>query len=494
MMRVCVSVMSRPFLLRSGVGRALVLPTCIRRICQKTTVPKAVGANPEADPAIDIVQHITERGLLKEITDGSDLATELRDGLKTTIYCGADPTAKSLHIGNLVPLLGMLHFGIRGHDMIGLIGGATVEVGDPSGRTTERKEMESEVRVSNQDLITKQMHGVLVNAIEYARSKGYTTIGNLAFVNNAEWWKPMTFLQFMTMIGRHLRVQDMLRRQSVQSRITSESGIGFNEFSYQALQAYDFFHLYSTHGCRIQVGGSDQYGNIVCGVDLTQRLQHARGLEKKQIYGITTPLLTTAVGEKLGKSAGNAVWLDPNLTSPFELYQYFVRLADADVEKYLRILTLVPLPEIEAIVGEHNKDPSLRFGQHALANEVTDLVHGIGFGAKARVQSGILYSTPADGTEYSADEIIEAFKDDSHLIRLPRESVVYQRVPHVIKLLTNLSIKAGKSLLTSGGVYAGPKLIQLNLAHTFVDPDWLIDNKLLLFRLGKADMKIIVLE
>ncbi|KAK7206350.1 hypothetical protein BZA70DRAFT_236526, partial [Myxozyma melibiosi] len=409
-------------------------------------------------------------------------------------YCGADPTAKSLHVGNLVPLLAMLHFGIRGHDMIGLVGGATVEVGDPSGRATERTKMEDGVRLSNEEKISLQMKKILENAIAYAKRRGFTNIGKLTMANNADWWKQISFLGFMDTVGRHLRVQEMLKRQSVQSRIESEAGIGYNEFTYQAMQAYDFFHLHHTLGCRVQVGGSDQYGNIISGVDLTARLQHAKGLPKLATYGVTTPLLTTTTGEKLGKSAGNAVWLDPELTSPFALYQYFVRIPDADVEKYLKILTLMPLAEIAAVVEAHAKDESLRVGQHALAKEVTDMIHGDGAGDRARVQSSILFAAPNQGVEYDADTIIDAFEGDSQLKHFTASEILGQRLMQVIKLVDSRSGKAIKELIAGGGVYAGPKLERITDVKTVVSEDLLIDGRLLLLRLGKANMRLIALQ
>ncbi|KAJ8099186.1 hypothetical protein POJ06DRAFT_256254 [Lipomyces tetrasporus] len=459
------------------------------------TAADVTSNNPEADPSLNLIDHLIQRGLVKDITDRDGLLETLQSGTKTTVYCGADPTAISLHVGNLVPLLGMLHFGIRGHEMIGLIGGATVEVGDPSGRDTERVKLENDVKNTNETSISQQMERLLKNGIEYARSKGYIDIGPVRIVNNATWWKDMSFLEFMGMVGRHLRVQEMLKRQSVQKRITSEAGIGYNEFTYQALQAYDFFHLHKKFGCKIQFGGSDQYGNIASGVDLTSRLQFAQSLPRIQTFGVTTPLLTTATGEKLGKSAGNAVWLDPALTSPFALYQYFVRLPDADVEKYLRILTLLPLSEIAAIVAKHGEDPSLRIGQHALGKEVTDIVHGLGFGEKAYVQSRILYSTPSEGIDYSADQIIDAFKNDSQLKALAAIDVVNERLIKVIqRVASNRSMKSIRELVNSGGVYVGPRLTRVDDVQAMVQPDWLINGRLLIIRLGKADMQIIKLD
>ncbi|KAK9234382.1 hypothetical protein V1525DRAFT_350322 [Lipomyces kononenkoae] len=389
----------------------------------------------------------------------------------------------------------MLHFGIRGHEMIGLIGGATVDVGDPSGRDTERTKIEDEVKSTNERAILNQMERLLQNGIAYARSKGYNDIGPLRIVNNITWWKGMSFLGFMGTVGRHLRVQEMLKRQSVQSRIASEAGIGFNEFTYQALQAYDFFHLHKTFGCSIQFGGSDQYGNIASGVDLTSRLQFAQNLPRIQTFGITTPLLTTATGEKLGKSAGNAVWLDPSLTSPFAFYQYFVRLPDADVEKYLRIFTLLPLHEIDEIVAKHNEDPSLRIGQHALAREVTDIVHGLGFGEKAYIQSRILYSTPLEGISYSADQIINAFQNDSQLKTFHVTDILEDRLVKVIqKVASNRSMKSIRELVSSGGVYVGPQLTRIDDVQATIKPEWLIDGRLLIIRLGKSDVQIISLQ
>ncbi|KAK9477031.1 hypothetical protein V1514DRAFT_348468 [Lipomyces japonicus] len=385
--------------------------------------------------------------------------------------------------------------------MIGLVGGATVELGDPSGRTSERTKMDDQVRTSNEDRISKQMEKIFTNGIAYAKSKGFTNFGNLIMTNNAIWWKDMTLLSFMTTIGRHLRVSQMMAKESVKLRLESENGIGYNEFTYQALQAYDFYHLHATYSCNVQFGGNDQWGNITAGIDLTSRLQFANKKPQTSTFGITAPLLTTPSGEKFGKSAGNAVWLDPELTSPFELYQYFVRLPDDQIGNYLRAFTLLTLPEISSIVDQHALNPEKRIGQHALAKEVTDLVHGLGAGDRSQRATALLFAKPdrndndKKNWQFSAAEIINAFQNDQHLKFLPSDQVLGQSVVSVLRAVANFpSNKSAMNRINAGGIYVGKDLDRLTDPRALVEPELLIDDKVLLLRVGKADLHVVALE
>lgn len=279
----------------------------------------------------------------------------------------------------------------------GQIGGATGSIGDPSGRSAERNALSKEELAHNVAGITAQVERFFERGIEYASKKGYGQIGGssgkeVTVVNNYDWFKDVSFLDFLRDVGKLARVNTMLAREryvaaavfannSVKSRLDSESGISFTEFSYQLLQAHDFATLYKTHACRVQIGGSDQWGNIVAGIDLIkrQRAKEERDITERPTepaFGLTIPLLTTSTGEKFGKSAGNAVWLDTARTSVSDFYQFFFRTQDADVGKYLNLLTLVPSQNIAEALRAHEKTPRERFAQRLLAREVTELVHG----------------------------------------------------------------------------------------------------------------------
>lgn len=367
---------------------------------------------------------------------------------KITVYCGADPSAVSLHVGNLIPLLILLHFYIRGHNVIGLVGGATGEVGDPSGRSTERQQMESDVRSNNVSHIRSQLQTFLDRGKAYAETRGYAGFGTATTRNNADWWRDIKMLNFLATYGRHIRVGQMLARDSVKNRIQSEQGIGYNEFTYQILQAFDFWHLHSNEGCRLQVGGNDQWGNITAGIDLISRLRGEANKNKTlgklpkvakdedPVYGITVPLLTTPSGEKFGKSAGNAIWIDPSLTKPYELYQYFIRAPDSVVRAYLNMFTLLPLEAIEEIMATHAQDESARSAQKILAKEITDLVHGLGAGDRAKIMSSIMFSS---GETFSNEDILSVFRAENMLHSLSKDQVVGAPWRDVIADLTKKS-------------------------------------------------------
>lgn len=379
----------------------------------------------------------------------SESVEKLLQNEKVTLYCGADPSAQSLHVGNLIPLIILIHFRTRGHSPITLVGGATGIVGDPSGRATERAQMEAKTRAGNVAKIRLQLETFLDRGKDAASRHGYPAenFGNRISTNNADWWKDMGMLQFLGTYGRHIRVGQMLARDSVKNRMESEQGIGFNEFAYQILQAYDFWHLHSTFGCRIQVGGNDQWGNITAGIDLISRLRSEvsknekeakkggeNGLSKGTLpkvakdldpaYGITVPLLTTPSGEKFGKSAGNAVWIDPEMTKPYELYQYFVKSPDSVVEKYLKMFTFMSLDTISTIMKQHVENESIRHAQRILAKEVTDLVHGLGSGQNSAVMSEILFGGADEASSYDAATILSAFSSQDLVKKVPRSDLV----------------------------------------------------------------------
>lgn len=417
----------------------------------------------------------------------SQLSSKLVAGEKVKLYCGVDPTARSIHLGNLVPLMVLLHFYVRGHDVVTIIGGATGKVGDPSGRTTERTGIEDETRLSNVNSISGQLESFFRNGLKYynSRNQGVSdSAGKHIHTNNYTWWKDVKMLDFLAKYGRHIRIQSMLARDSVTARLNSQSSLGFNEFTYQILQAYDFYHLNKTYGVSIQVGGNDQWGNITAGIDLISRLTS----RKQQAHGITVPLLQTASGEKFGKSAGNAVFIDPSISTSYDIFQFFFNTMDADVPRFLKTFTFLSIEEIDTITEEHMKHPHLRKGQKVLAKEVTDFLYGLGEGDKAEMVSNIVFGTLADKEKsLTGDQLIDLFRNARILQKATRgeESLV-----SLITRLTNSSKSEARRKLQQGSVYLHPSRIKVTEDITNYDK-YLIDNKVLLLRIGKQKCYVI---
>ena len=278
-----------------------------------------------------LLRELTNRGFVQNVTRPDALAHALASASRT-VYAGIDPTARSLHIGHLLPLLCLFHFRSQGHTIIPLIGGATGRIGDPSGRNTERQLADIQHIQDNVSSLSESIRRFFTRASSYAsRRRPNIHLSALSppnILSNLEWHQRFTMLDFLRTVGVHARISAMIGRESVKARLNSQQGISFTEFTYQLLQAYDFYHLHKHHGCSIQIGGSDQWGNIVAGLELIAKTT-ASGEESPNVFGITTPLLTTSTGEKFGKSAGNAVWLDSGLTSIFDFYQ----VRDASVHK-----------------------------------------------------------------------------------------------------------------------------------------------------------------
>ncbi|NMB71072.1 MAG: tyrosine--tRNA ligase [Bacteroidales bacterium] len=304
---------------------------------------------------MDFISELRWRGMIHDMMPGTE--EQLRKE-PTTGYIGFDPTADSLHIGNLVPILLLMHFQRAGHKPIALVGGATGMVGDPSGKSEERKFLDEETLRYNLSCQKKQLEKFL----------DFTTRINPAeIVNNYDWFKDMGFLQFLREAGKYITVNYMMAKDSVKKRL--ETGISFTEFSYQLVQGYDFYWLYRNKNCKLQMGGSDQWGNIVTGTELIRRKDGG------EAYALTTPLLTRSDGSKFGKSEGGNVWLDPGKTSPYKFYQYWLNLSDEDAEKYIKVFTFLSQEEIAALTEEHKKAPETRLLQKTIAREVTTLVH-----------------------------------------------------------------------------------------------------------------------
>lgn len=339
---------------------------------------------------MDFIEELSWRGMIHQMMPGAD--EQLKKGM-TAAYLGIDPTADSLHIGHLVGVMMLKHFQRSGHKPIALVGGATGMIGDPSMKSQERRLLDVETLRHNQEAIKRQ----LAKFLDFDSDAPNAAI----LVNNYDWMKDYTFLDFIRDVGKNLTVNYMMAKDSVKKRLSGESGEGmsFTEFSYQLLQGYDFLHLYEAEGCRLQLGGSDQWGNITTGTELIRRM-----LGKDDAYAITCPLITKADGGKFGKTESGNVWLDAARTSPYKFYQFWLNVSDADAEKYIKIFTSLTREEIEALVEEQAKDPGLRPLQKRLAKEITTMVHSAEDYEMAVEASQILFSNKAGETLRKIDE------------------------------------------------------------------------------------------
>ena len=329
----------------------------------------------------NVLDDLQARGLVQDCTDPDGLAARMAEG-PISIYYGCDPTADSLHIGNLLGLLVLRRFQEAGHRPIALAGGATGMVGDPSGRSEERNLLDGETLSHNVAAIKAQI-GRIVDL------SGGATGGLL--VDNRDWTGEVRLLDFLRDIGKHVTVNTMLGRESVKNRLASEHGISYTEFSYMLLQAHDFLRLEEQHGCQVQIGGSDQWGNMLGGVDLIRRVN------ARPAWALAWPLLTAPDGTKLGKTTGARIWLDADRTSPYQLFQHWMTVDDRQVRQFLLQFTLLPVDEIEAAVAAHQEAPEQRSAQRLLASTATELVHGASESSAAEEASGILFGAPLAG-------------------------------------------------------------------------------------------------
>jgi tyrosyl-tRNA synthetase len=316
----------------------------------------------------DLYQDLEYRGIVKQVTD-PELAN-LLSGYKVTLYAGFDPTSDSLHVGNLLPLMTLRRFQLAGHRPIAVVGGATGMIGDPSGKSQERNLLDDEQ-------IAHNLRGISAVIARFLELKGKDAG---LVVNNADWFKGMDYIRFLRDIGKHFTINHMMAKESVRARLEDrEHGISYTEFSYMLLQAYDFYVLNRQNGCQLQIGGSDQWGNITAGIELIRRIratEEKQGKQPGEVFGMTHPLVSKADGTKFGKTEKGAVWLDAKRTSPYQFYQFFVQTADADVVNYLKFFTLLAHDEIAHLEELAKKDPARREAQTKLAREMTRLVHG----------------------------------------------------------------------------------------------------------------------
>jgi tyrosyl-tRNA synthetase len=364
----------------------------------------------------DLLATLTARGFVQDATPG--LAERLRAG-PLTAYVGFDPTADSLHVGSLVPAMGLAWLQRFGHTPIALVGGGTGMVGDPSGKRDERPMLGLEQIDRNAQGIARQL----------GRFLSFEGSNAARMRNNAEWLRGLGLMDFLRDTGKHFTLGYMLQKESVRSRL--ETGISYTEFSYMLIQAYDFWHLHRTEGCELQMGGSDQWGNITAGIELVGRR------EGKQVHGLVFPLLTTMAGAKFGKSEGGNVWLDPARTSPYHFYQFWLNTEDVEVERLLKLFTFLPLERIAAVMAEHIKEAGRRTAQRELAREITSIVHG-GAATEQAIQTSVaLFGGPGDG-EVTADALAE----------MPERRVPRSELPEglpVIELLVASGLASSKA-------------------------------------------------
>lgn len=341
---------------------------------------------------MNIFEELEWRGLLADCTDTPLLRKRLEEG-PITLYCGFDPTANSLHVGNLVPLLALRRFQLQGHHPLALAGGATGSIGDPSGKTQERQLLTKEVLASNIACVKEQLKKLL----DFA-----SKTNPAALLDNADWTAPVTFLDFLRDIGKHFSVNQMVAKESVRARMEDrEAGISFTEFSYMLLQAFDFYTLCRDRNCELQIGGSDQWGNITAGIDLTRKKLG------KTAFGLTLPLITNSDGSKFGKTAAGAIWLDPKKTSVYRFYQFWIRSDDRDVIRYLKYFTFLSREEIDALAAAHAQKPEARTAHRALAGAITDMIHGPSATAEAIRASEILFGGGLEGiSEATFNDIV----------------------------------------------------------------------------------------
>ncbi len=345
----------------------------------------------------NFVEELQWRGMVHDVMPDTD--THLMQQMRAA-YVGFDPTADSLHIGNLVPIMLLAHFQRCGHQPIALVGGATGMIGDPSGKSNERNFLDEKTLRHNQECVRKQLAQFLdfTSGVE----------NEAVMVNNYDWMKDFSFLDFIRDVGKHITVNYMMAKDSVKSRLTGEGaeGMSFTEFTYQLVQGYDFLHLYRENNCTLEMGGSDQWGNITTGTELVRRIGKGKG------YALTCPLITKSDGSKFGKSEGGNIWLDANRTSPYKFYQYWMNTSDEDAEKYIKIFTFLDKETIDALVEEHKEAPHMRVLQKRLAEEVTVTVHDKDALDKAIKASNMLFgkSTSEDLKNLDTATFLDVFE------------------------------------------------------------------------------------
>lgn len=372
----------------------------------------------------NFIEELTWRGMIHDVMP--DTETHLNEAMRSA-YVGFDPTADSLHIGNLVPIMLLAFFQRCGHRPVALVGGATGMIGDPSGKSSERNLLDEATLRHNQECVKNQ----LAQFLDFSSGAQNQAV----MVNNYDWMKGFSFLDFIRDVGKHITVNYMMAKDSVKNRISGEAseGMSFTEFTYQLVQGYDFLHLYKTQDCTLQMGGSDQWGNITTGTELIRRIGNGKG------YALTCPLITKSDGSKFGKSEGGNVWLDANRTSPYKFYQYWLNSSDEDAEKYIKIFTFLDRNTIETLVAEHKEAPHLRLLQKRLAQEVTITVHSEEEYENAVKASEILFgnSTSEDVKKLNEKTFLDVFEG------VPQADITLADFANGLDIVSALAEKTG---------------------------------------------------
>ncbi len=421
----------------------------------------------------NFVEELTWRGMIQDSMPGVE--EHLMEAMRLA-YVGIDPTADSLHIGHLVGVMGLKHFQLSGHKPVALVGGATGMIGDPSGKSAERNLLNEETLKHNQDAIKEQLSRFL----DFDSDAENAAI----IVNNYDWMKNFTFLEFIRDVGKHIPVNYMMAKDSVKKRLSSESAVGmsFTEFTYQLVQGYDFLHLYRTKQCTLQMGGSDQWGNITTGTELIRRVDAGKG------FALTWPLITKADGTKFGKTEGGNIWLDANRTSPYKFYQYWLNTSDVDAEKYIKIFTFLSKTEIENLIATHQEAPHLRALQKRLAEEITTMVHSSDELENAIKASEILFgnSTGSDLKKLNEQTFLDVFDG------VPLTEIYKSELENGLDIIAALAEKGGflksngeaRRALKENAVSVNKEKVGEGYMLTHND---LINNKFILLQRGKKN-------
>lgn len=422
-----------------------------------------------------LLEDLQFRGLTNQVTDEQGLA-DLMKNESVKLYCGFDPTGDSLHIGHLITIITLRRFQLAGHIPYPLVGGATGLIGDPSGKSAERSLNEQEVVEQYSDKIKAQLQKYL----DFEGAQG------AVLVNNYDWIGSMTIIDFLRDTGKHFGINYMLAKESVESRI--QSGISFTEFSYQILQSLDFYYLHKNHGVKLQIGGSDQWGNITAGLELIRRMYGTEEGEREPAFGFTIPLVTKADGQKFGKTEGGAIWLDPEKTSPYEFYQFLLNTEDSDVIKFLKFFTFVSKEEIEALEVEVSERAHERAAQRRLAEELTAFVHGEDALKQAKNITEALFGR-GDIKALTAEEVQQGFKD------VPSFDVETDEIS-LIDLLVTAGISPSKRQAredtTNGAIYINGDRCQE--VDKIVGAAEKLDNAFTIIRRGKKKFFLIAWE
>lgn len=429
---------------------------------------------------MNFIEELRWRGMIHDVMPGTK---EMLDNQMVSAYVGIDPTADSLHIGHLVGIMMLKHLQLSGHKPIVLIGGATGMIGDPSGKSEERNLLDEPTLRKNQEGLTRQ----IAKLLDFDQSSRNNAIA----VNNYDWMKEFSFLSFIRDVGKHITVNYMMAKDSVKKRLTGEAGDGmsFTEFTYQLVQGYDFLHLYQNYNCKLQMGGSDQWGNITTGTELIRRKTGG------EAFALTCPLITKADGSKFGKTESGNVWLDPEKTSPYKFYQFWLNTSDTDAEKYIKIFTLYSKEEIDNLIQQHAEAPHLRVLQKALAKDITVRIHSEEDFNSAVEASEILFGKGTTETlkRLSEDELLSVFEG------VPQYEVsaqIFESGINIIDLLadtTNIFASKGEArrMLKDGGVQLNKQKMteDVNIKNEF-----LLNKKYLLIQKGKKNYYLLVVR